>query len=254
MSSHRLEGKVALITGGGRGIGRATAELFAKEGARVMIATRTESYGREALEAITGAGGKAALHVADLCSRAAVRKAVQTTVDTFQRLDIVVHNAASTPYAMVWDIDDEALDDVVDVNLKSAFWFAREALPALETNKPSSILVVSSIAGNSQCQPGYSAYGATKAGLNSFVRMAAAELGSKGIRVNGVEPGLTMTDSARKLPAEEMAKIERIIPLGSSALPIDIANALLFLASQEASHITGHIITVDGGQHLVPPG
>lgn len=249
----RLRGRVALITGGGRGIGRATAELFAKEGARVMIATRTESHGREALRAITGSGGKVDLHIADLRTRAAVRESVRATLSRFQRLDIVVHNAAVCPFSRVWEVDDATLETVMDVNLKPAFWFAAEALPALEAHKPSAILVVSSITGNTQCQPGFSAYGVSKAGLNSFVRMAATELGSKGIRVNGVEPGLTLTDLAKNLPGEEIERINRIIPLGSMAHPLDIARALLFLASDEASHVTGQIITVDGGQHLATP-
>ncbi len=249
----RLEGRVALITGAGRGIGRAAAELFATEGASVIIATRTESHGRATLEAIQAAGGDAGLHLVDLRSRAAVRKAVSAALEQFGRLDIVIHNAAVMPFRMIWDTDDAALDETIDTNLKTAFWIAAEALPALELNKPSSILVVSSITGNRQCQPGFAAYGASKAGLNSFVRMAATELGPKGVRVNGVEPGLTLTDAARNLPAEEIQVIERNIPLGCMGQPIDIARALLFLASDEASHITGQVITVDGGQHLAPP-
>jgi 3-oxoacyl-[acyl-carrier protein] reductase len=252
-SNGRLKGRVALITGAGRGIGRATAELFAREGASVVIATRTESHGQATLEAIQAIGGNARLHIADLRSRAAARQAINATVEQFGRLHIVVHNAATMPFGMVWDTSDAALDDTIDVNLKTAFWMAAEALPALEKSKPASILVVSSITGNRQCQPGFSVYGASKAGLNAFVRMAAVELGSKGVRVNGVEPGLTLTDAARNLPAEEIRKIERFIPLGGMGQPVDIARALLFLASDEASHITGQVITVDGGQHLAPP-
>jgi 3-oxoacyl-[acyl-carrier protein] reductase len=250
----RLEGRVALITGAGRGIGRAAAELFAREGASVMIATRTESHGKATLDAIRSANGKANLRALDLRSREAARDAVSATVKEFGGLDIVVHNAATMPFGMVWDKVDEALDDALEVNLKTAFWLASEAIPSLGRNKKGAFLVVSSITGNRQCQPGFSIYGASKAGLNAFVRMAAVELGPKGIRVNGVEPGLTLTDAARNLPAHEIEKIVRFIPLGTMGQPIDIARTLLFLASDEASHITGQTVTVDGGQHLAAPG
>jgi 3-oxoacyl-[acyl-carrier protein] reductase len=247
----RLAGRVAIVTGGGRGIGRATAELFAQEGAKVLIATRSETPGRETLDAIAAAGGEAALHVVDLSDRAAARATVAAALDRFGRLDTLVHNAASTPHAMLSDLTDEALDDVLTVNLKTAFWLAAEALPTLEASPSAALLIVSSITGNRQWQLGYSAYGASKAGVNSFVRMTALELGPKGIRVNAVEPGLTLTEAVLgKFPAEEVAKIEQIVPLRATARPIDIANALLFLASDEACRITGQILSVDAGQHL----
>src|SRR5260370_39828941 len=140
----RLQGQVALITGAGRGIGRETAELFAREGASVVIATRTESHGRAALQAIQAANGHAVLLVLDLRTRDAARKAISTAVEQFGKLDIVIHNAASMPFGMVWDTNDAALDDTIDVNLKSAFWLTAEALPSLKTSSRPSILVVSS--------------------------------------------------------------------------------------------------------------
>jgi 3-oxoacyl-[acyl-carrier protein] reductase len=247
----RLAGKVAIVTGGGRGIGRATAELFATEGAKVLVATRSAAPGREAIAGITAAGGIAALHVVDLSSREAARGTVEAALKAFGHIDILVHNAASTPYAAIADLSDTALDDVLTVNLKTAFWLTAEALPALERSPSPAILVVSSITGNRQWQIGYSAYGASKAGLNSFVRMAAVELGGKGIRVNAVEPGLTLTDAVLgKFPAHEIAKIEKIVPLGATSRPIDIASALLFLASDAAGRVTGQILSVDAGQGL----
>jgi 3-oxoacyl-[acyl-carrier protein] reductase len=248
----RLEGRVALVTGAGRGIGRAVAELFAREGARVMVATRSEAPGRETVEAIKADGGDAALHVVDVRTRSAVRETVQATLAAFHRLDVVVHNAYAGGLVPVWEMDDETLDSALDVNLKAAFWLTAEAVPALEKNRGSSILVVSSLTGNRQCQPLASAYGASKAGLNGFTRMAATELGPKGIRVNCVEPGVTETDGIHVLPDEELARFATIIPLGHLGEAIDIAYALLFLASEEAKHITGQVISVDGGQHLAP--
>ena len=249
----RFEEQVVLVTGGGRGIGRAAAELFAAEGAQVMIATRSEAPGREALAAIAAAGGSAELHVADLRTRAAVRETVAATLARFGRLDVVVHNAAACPYATIADLDDAVLDDLIDVNLKPIFWLSAEALPALEASGSGAILVVSSITGNREWQPGYAAYGVTKAGLNAFVRMNAGELGGKGIRINGVEPGLTITDLASQMPAEQLEKISGFIPLGAPAKPIDIARALVFLGSRDASHITGQMLAVDGGQNLAGP-
>ncbi len=218
-----------------------------------MIATRTATHGEATLHAIQAAKGNAALLVLDLRSRDAARKAVSGAMEQFGRLDIIVHNAASMPFGMVWQTNDAALDDTIDVNLKTAFWLTAEGLPALQASSRPSILIVSSITGNRQWQPGFSVYGATKAGLNAFVRLAAVELGPKGVRVNAVEPGLTLTDAARNLPADELRKIERNIPLGGMGQPADIAHALLFLASEEASRITGQIVVVDGGQHLAPP-
>lgn len=250
-TSGRLAGKVALVTGGGRGIGRETAQLFASEGAKVLVATRSEAPGRDTVSAIEAAGGEADLLVVNLSSRAAARAAVQAAVERFGGLDMLVHNAASTPFAAIADLTDEVLDDVLNVNLKSVFWLTAEALPMLEASASPVILMVSSITGNRQWQLGYSAYGVSKAGLNAFVRMAALELGPKRIRVNAVEPGLTLTEAVLgKFPSAEIAKIEQIVPLGATSRPIDIASALLFLASDDASRITGQILSVDAGQHL----
>lgn len=246
----RLAGQVAIVTGGGKGIGRATASLFARQGARVLVATRTEASGRETVDAIVRDGGKAALCTVNLVDHDAARQIVDAALKQFGRLDAVVHNAASVPFGPIGEIEDAVLDEVFAVNLKAAFWLIAEAQHALQQTM-GVMLAVSSVTGNRQWQNGYSAYGASKAGLNGFVRMAAAELGTKGIRVNGVEPGLTLTETViNSFPAAEIEKIERAVPLGYTARPIDIAHALLFLASGDASRITGQIISVDAGQQL----
>jgi 3-oxoacyl-[acyl-carrier protein] reductase len=144
------------------------------------------------------------------------------------------------------------LDAALDVDLKMAFWLAANAPKHLQAStRHPGFLVVSSITGNRQCQPGYAAYGASQAALNSFVRMAAVEWAPCGIRVNGVEPGLTLTENLEvEFPAGQVRKIERLTPLGTTAEPVDLANALLFFASAEAKLVAGQFLVVDGGQSL----
>jgi len=218
-----------------------------------MIATRTEARGRETMDEITAAGGTVALHTADLRSRSAVRETIQATLAQYGRLDILVHNAGVVARMPIGQIDDRKLDELFDLNIKSVIWFTEEALPALEASKPSSMLFVSSITGNLQFQHGFGAYGASKAGVSAFVKAAACELGPRGIRVNGVQPGfVAMTETAGGLTPEIMEQIAQRLPLRSIPRPDDVAQALVFLASDEASHITGHLLTIDAGLNLAP--
>jgi 3-oxoacyl-[acyl-carrier protein] reductase len=143
------------------------------------------------------------------------------------------------------------LDRTLDLNLKAAFWLARSGLAHLEKSVAARLLFVSSIVGNRQAHTGFASYGASKAGLNGFIRQAAIELAAKKIRVNGVEPGATLTERVRSGLSEERLKtITAAIPLGRTASPDDVAAAVLFLASDDACHITGQTIVVDGGQSL----
>jgi len=252
--SGKLEGRVAIVTGGGRGIGRATAELFAAEGARVVVATRTAAPGEATVAAITKAGGEATLFVVDIGSREAVRDLVIRTIERYGALDIVLHNAAYIPYGKLGRLTDAELDKTFDVGLKAAFWLAADALPHLMASRAARILVTSSVAGNREVTPGLVHYGAMKAGLNGFIRGAALELAPRRITVNGIEPGLTMTHSLQvAAKPDQIRQMEAGIPLGRAAEPREIATAFLYLASDEAAYITGQTLVIDGGSMLGKP-
>lgn len=235
-------------------MGRSIVERFAREGAKVAIGTRGAEAGAAAVAAVEAKGGVAALFPLDVGERAAVSKLVQKTVDRFGAIDILVHNAAVMPHgAGPGEIEDATLDRMFAVNVKAAFWLLRDALPYLRKSTAGRVLVTSSLAGNSQNYPGMSDYGASKAALNGFVRSVALDLAPLRITVNGIEPGLIMTDHvANAANADDIADYTRRIPLGRTGAGEEIANLMLFLASDDAAYITGRIIPVDGGLSLGP--
>jgi 3-oxoacyl-[acyl-carrier protein] reductase len=247
--SGRLTNRIAIVTGGGLGIGRAIALKFGAEGAKVVVGTRTEADGASAVAAIRDAGGEATLVVADIGTRAEATRLVNTAIETYGGLDVLLHNAAYCPSVGIEALTDEDLDRTIDVNLKACFWLTQAALPALKASKQGGrILVTSSISGNHAAARGLVHYSASKAGVTGFVRNLALELGKSGITVNAVEPGMIMTE---KLSAPEMAPFFAVmparVPLGRLGTGDDIAGAMAFLASNEASYITGQSLLIDGG-------
>jgi 3-oxoacyl-[acyl-carrier protein] reductase len=247
----KLAGKVAVVTGSGQGIGRAIAQRFAREGAQTIVATRTPEHGEATVALIGEAGGSAKFCHLDVADRVAVQQAVDETARQFGRLDIVVHNAAAFSRDPVDEMDDAALDLLLTVNLKACFTLTRAAVPHMRRQGGGRILITSSVTGPHVAIPGSAHYAASKGGVNGFIRTAALELAASGITVNGVEPGFIDTAALDRLKARfGEANLAKYIPAKRLGRPDEIASAMLFLASDEASYITGQTIIVDGGAIL----
>lgn len=245
----RLNGKVALVIGAARGIGKATAKRFHEEGAKLVLADFEADGGKASADEFGAPFIKT-----DISRMEDARAAVALAVQTYGRLDIIVQNAGVYPWQLIEDTSPDDWDSVVAVNLRGAFNAARAALDPMKAQAYGRILFTSSITGPHVTSPGHGHYSATKAGINGFIRAAALEFSSYGITVNGVEPGNILTEAMELHRGPAFIKnMEDAIPLGRLGSPRDVANAFLFLASDDASYITGTTIVVDGGQ-LLPEG
>jgi 3-oxoacyl-[acyl-carrier protein] reductase len=245
----RLENKVALVIGASRGIGRAIAERYVEEGAKLVLADFDAEGGKAAADEIG-----VAFIPTDIAKMDDAIAAVALAVERFGRLDIIVQNAGIYPWQLIENTSPEDWDHVMGVNLRGCFNAARAALPQMKKQASGRILFTSSITGPHVTSPGHGHYSATKAGINGFIRSAALEFSSYGINVNGVEPGNILTEAIQLHRGEAFIRnMEAAIPLGRLGSPRDVANAFLFLASDDASYITGTTIVVDGGQ-LLPEG
>lgn len=255
MNAKILAGRVALITGAGRGIGRAIAEVFAGAGAAVFITARTEAELRDCARAIENAGGKVAWHCADLGVAGSCDALVEHVVDTFGGLDVLVHNAGIFPMQPIEAMTDADWNQVMDVNLGSAFRLTRASIPRLRARGGGRLLFTSSVTGNRTAVQGCSHYAASKAGINGFIRNAAFELASDNITVNGVEPGLVLTPGAAGIVKKELRDMmAEYVPLKRWGKPEEVAGAMLYLASEAAAYVTGQTIVVDGGALLPENG
>lgn len=243
----RLKNKVAVITGGSRGIGFATADKFLKEGATVIITASSQETADRGVERLREKHPEAAVEgiSPNLASLNSVRDAFGKVVEKYGRVDILVNNAGiseSTPFA---EYTEELFDKVMDLNVKGVFNATRVASEFMAARSEGVILSTSSMV-SIYGQPSGVAYPASKFAVNGLTVSLARELGPKGIRVNAVAPGVTETDMMKAVPKEVIEPIIQQIPLRRLGQPEDIANAFVFLASEEASYITGVVLSVDG--------
>jgi NAD(P)-dependent dehydrogenase (short-subunit alcohol dehydrogenase family) len=245
----RLDGKVALITGGSRGIGLATAARFAEAGARVMLTSRKA----EALEAAAGSiDGEVAWFAANAGEPDQAKACVAHTMDHFGSIDILVNNAGTNPYfGSLADLDVPRAEKTVKVNQTGVLVWTQLAYKASMADRGGSVINVASIGGFS-VEPGIGWYDVTKAAVIHLTRQLAGELGP--VRVNAIAPGLVRTDLARALWENAEASVARRLPLGRIGEPDDIAGAVLFLASDAARWLTGHTLVVDGGALVAAGG
>jgi len=247
----RLEGKTAIVTGGGRGIGEGIAKLYAAEGARVLIATRTVSRGHKVAREIVRAGGIAEAMKTDVSDPMEIAAMIAAARSLYGNIDIVAHNAGVFPSSSIVKMAEKEWDQVIDTNLKSLFLVCKAVFPHMIRRKYGRIVVTSSITGPHVAMPEWSHYAASKGGVSGFIKAAALEVAKKGITVNAVEPGNIRNRPVGSAQAKWHAKtMGPAIPMGYLGEPEDIAWAALYLASDEARYVTGQSIVVDGGQVL----
>ena len=242
-----LDGKTALVTGASRGIGRAIALRLAAEGARVAINYAGNVKAAEEVKAaVEAAGGAAILCQADISDSAAVEAMVADVVKEFGTIDILVNNAGITRDTLLMRMKDEDFAKVLDTNLKGVFYCTKAVAKLMMKKRSGHIVNMASVVGLVG-NAGQTNYAAAKAGVIGFSKSAARELASRGITVNVVAPGFIGTDMTAVLPEAVKEKTLAGIPLGKMGEPEDVANAVLFLASDQASYITGQVVNVDGG-------
>jgi len=244
-----LTDKVAVVTGSSRGIGRSSAELLAKLGAKVVISSRKADACHEVAEGIKSAGGDAHVIPCNISRRDEVEVLIKGAILHYGKIDILVCNAAVNPYyGPLLDISDEAFDKIMNANVKSNIWLCSLAIPPMAERGKGSVVIVSSI-GGLRGSPVLGAYGISKAADFSLCRSLAGEWGPKGVRVNCVAPGLVKTDFARAL-WEDQERLQRrcaTTPLRRIGEPDEIAGAVAYLGSDASSFMTGQTIVLDGG-------
>src|SRR5881398_1007425 len=243
----RFEGQVAIVTGAGRGIGRTIALRLASEGARVACVSRSEENATKTKNEINDTRSDAAkAYAVDVADHAAVQKIGARILEDFGRSDILVNNAGVTRDALAMRMSLEDWDDVINTNLRGAFSFTHALVRAMTKQRSGRIINISSVIGL-MGNAGQTNYAASKAGLIGLTKSLARELASRNITVNAVAPGFVTTDMTAGLSDDIKKAIQARIPLGKTGTAEDIANAVAFLASSEASYITGHVLCVDGG-------
>jgi 3-oxoacyl-[acyl-carrier protein] reductase len=242
-----LSDRVAIVTGASRGIGRAIAQQLARQGAVVVAAARGENA-RPVVDEIVGAGGRAEMVSLDVTAAGAAEPLVAHTLERHARIDILVNNAGITRDQLLLRMKREDWDAVIATNLTAAFALSQAVLKPMIRQRGGRIISIGSVVGQSG-NAGQANYAASKAGLIGFTKALALEVGSRGITANVVAPGMIETDMTRALTEQARDEWASKIPLRRLGTPADIASAVCFLASEEASYITGHVLAVNGGMY-----
>jgi 3-oxoacyl-[acyl-carrier protein] reductase len=241
-----LNGRVALVTGASQGIGRACALVLAQRGAAVALAARSEDKLSAVAQEITGAGGKAGVFRMDVASEDDIRNGIKAAIGQFGKIDILINNAGITRDMLAMRMKRSDWDNVISTNLTSAFVASQAVMSSMLKQRWGRIVNISSIFGQ-MGQSGQANYAASKAGLIGLTMALARELASRNITVNAVAPGWIQTAMTADLPKELTEQVTKMIPLGRAGTDMEVANAVAFLASDDASYITGHVLNVNGG-------
>lgn len=244
-----LTGRVALVTGASQGIGRSCALKLASCGAAVTLAARNQEKLNDVARQITAAGGKAATFALDVADESKVKEVFKAATAQFGKIDILVNNAGITRDQLVMRMKRADWDDVLSTNLTSAFLCIQQAIPSMLKQRWGRIINISSIFGQTG-QAGQANYSASKAGLIGLTMAIAREVGSRNITCNAVAPGFIETDMTTRMGEQFKENAVKMIPLGRIGSTEDVANSVAFLASEEASYITGHVLSVNGGMWM----
>jgi 3-oxoacyl-[acyl-carrier protein] reductase len=245
-----LQGKVVVVTGASKGIGKGIAKVFAGYGAKVVVAARGEAGGKAAVEELKAAGGEAVFVPADVTKKADMEKMAAEAVKAFGGIDVLCANAGMFPDSKLEAMTEEAWDSIFAVNLKGMLFSIQACLPELKKSKAGRIVITSSITGPITGFPGWTHYGATKAGQLGFMRTAAIELARHKITINAVLPGNILTEGLKNLGEDYIKTMAASIPLKRLGAVEDIGNAAAFFATDQAAYITGQALVIDGGQIL----
>jgi 3-oxoacyl-[acyl-carrier protein] reductase len=246
-----LDGRVAVVTGAARGIGRAIAELLARQGANVVIADLQHESALATAESISLAYNRQAYAVqVNVADYESARNLIDQTIKRFDRLDILVNNAGITRDMLIMRMDESDWDIVINVNLKGAFNCSKAAVRQMMKQRYGRIINISSVSGQAG-QVGQTNYSASKAGLIGFTKALAREVASRQITVNAIAPGFVPTALTNELAQDLKDMILKATPLGRMGKPEEIASAVVFLASEEAAYITGQVLSIDGGMVMM---
>ena len=242
-----LEGKVALVTGASKGIGRAIAQKFVEAGAQVAFTYLSNvEKGQQLEQELSAGGGKAKGYRSDAANTAQAEQLVEDVVKEFGRLDIVVNNAGITRDGLLMRMNEEQWDAVINTNLKSVFNVTKAATKHMMRAKQGSLINITSVVGI-KGNAGQANYAASKAGIIGFTKSVALELGSRNIRCNAIAPGFIETEMTAELDQKVVDEWRKAIPLKRGGTPEDVANAAVFLASDQSAYISGQVLQVDGG-------
>ena len=244
-----LEGRVALVTGASQGIGHACALHLARQGASVAVAARNRQKLDELVAAIGAAGGKAAAFPVDVADEEQVKSAVKAAIAQFGKIDILVNNAGITRDNLLIRMSEQDWDLVLDVNLKGAFNFCKAVAKPMMKARSGAIVNVASVVGL-MGNTGQANYAASKGGLIAMTKAMAKELAGRNVRVNAVAPGFIRTRMTEVLPEEAKKTLLMVTPLARFGEPEEVSKVLLFLASEDASYVTGQVVGVNGGMYM----